>query len=181
MRIIVGLGNPGQKYEKTRHNFGFMAVDILARRKNLSWKDNKKFKALIAEDSDYILVKPLTFMNDSGKAVVGVMRYSKRLPFAGILPLRKNIDLSDSLVVIHDELDLPFNTFKLSTNSGSAGHNGVQSIIDSLKTKNFKRLRLGVASPAKEKIPGDKFVLQRFTPEEESQLNALIDRALAEL
>ena len=180
MRIIVGLGNPGQKYEKTRHNFGFMAVDILARRKNLSWKDNKKFKALIAEDSDYILVKPLTFMNDSGKAVAAILNFYKLVP-KGIFGIKKDADLSNVLTILHDELDLNFGTYKLSTNSGSAGHNGVQSIIDSLKTKNFKRLRLGVASPAKEKIPGDKFVLQRFTPEEESQLNALIDKALAEL
>lgn len=180
MRIIVGLGNPGQKYEKTRHNFGFMAVDMLAQRKGLSWKTNKKFNAEIAEDGDTILVKPQTFMNDSGKTVAAILNFYKLIP-KGLFGIKKDSDLSKVLIVTHDELDLNFGTYKLSTNSGSAGHNGVQSIIDYLKTKNFKRLRLGVNSALKASIPGDKFVLQRFAPDEESQLSGLLDKALAEL
>ncbi len=180
MKIIIGLGNPGEKYKNTRHNIGFMAVDVLAQRNNLTWKENKKFKAEIAEGADMILVKPLTFMNDSGISASAILRFYNLIPKT-LFGIKKDADLSGVLTVIQDELDLNFGTSKLSTNSGSAGHNGVQSIIDHLKTKNFKRLRIGIASDEKKQIPGDKFVLMRFSKEEEAAIPKLLQKFLGEI
>ncbi len=180
MRIIIGLGNPGDKYKNTRHNIGFMAVDVLAQQQNLNWKENKKFKAEVAEGLDMILVKPLTFMNDSGETAAAILRYYQLLP-RSIFGTKKDTDLTKVLTVIHDELDISFGKFKISTNSSSAGHNGVQSIIDYLKTKNFTRLRIGIASDTRGQIPGDKFVLQRFSPEEEKDIPALLSDTLKQL
>jgi len=152
MNIIVGLGNPGEQYQSTRHNAGFMAVDVLAKKLDLKWKNNKNFKADIAKGDNIILIKPLTFMNESGSVVAPILAYYKISP--------------EKLTVIHDDLDIELGKYKISVDSRSAGHNGVQSIIDRLKTKNFKRLRIGIKTLALEKIPADKFVLQKFKPEE---------------
>lgn len=180
MKIIVGLGNPGEKYTYTRHNVGFLALDIVAKENNLSWKNSKKFNAEIAEGSDMLLVKPLSFMNNSGKSVAAILRYYKLVPTT-LFGIKKDADLASVLTVIHDELDLPFTAHKVSTNSGSAGHNGVQSIIDHLKTKNFKRLRIGIATEARAQIPGDKFVLQRFTEDELKLIQKLLPTQLSQL
>ncbi|MCX6793239.1 MAG: aminoacyl-tRNA hydrolase [Candidatus Falkowbacteria bacterium] len=173
MQIIVGLGNPGTKYENTRHNIGFIVIDELARQRNLVWKENKKFKAMLAEDSATILVKPQTFMNKSGETVAAIMRYYKLIP-RSILGIKKAADLSSCLTVIHDELDLPFGKNKLSIDSSSAGHNGVQSIIDYLKTKNFKRLRIGIDSEQRKKMPTENYVLQKFNDEEKNTIKELL-------
>jgi PTH1 family peptidyl-tRNA hydrolase len=182
MRIIIGLGNPGEKYKNTRHNAGFMAVDALAEKLNLSWQFNKKFNAeiaiqkapLIRGDGGVILVKPLTFMNNSGQAVQAVLSYYKLLPKKlGIIKL-KDSNLSDILTVIHDDIDIEFGKYKISIDSRAGGHNGVQSIIDYLKTKNFKRIRIGVKTEMLNKIPADKFVLQNFNGEEMDIVNKLI-------
>lgn len=165
MKIIVGLGNPGEKYNRTRHNVGFMIVDKIAEDKKINWQINKKFNALIADLGEIILVKPQTFMNNSGKSVAAILRYYKLIP-QNIFGIKKDSDLTETLTIIHDDLDLILEKYKLSVNSGSAGHNGVQSIIEHLKTKNFKRLRIGISTKARENIPGDKFVLQKFNQEE---------------
>jgi len=178
MKIIVGLGNPGKEYEKTRHNAGFMAVDFLAQKNNLMWSLNKKFNAEIAEGGDYMLVKPQNFMNVSGVNVAAIMRYYKLIP-GGLFGIKKDADLTSVLTVIHDELDLNLGDYKISTNSGSAGHNGVQSIIDQLKTKNFKRLRLGIATEARKQIPGDKFVLMKFSDEELEKIKKVISETVS--
>jgi PTH1 family peptidyl-tRNA hydrolase len=166
MRIIVGLGNPGDKYKITRHNAGFMAVDALANKFGLTWEENKKFKALTAKGLDIILVKPQTFMNLSGESVQAILSYYKLMPKSLGIIKKKDADLSEILTVIHDDLDIDLGKFKISTDSRSAGHNGVQSIINHLKTKNFKRIRIGIKTPLKEKIPTEKFVLQKFSEEE---------------
>jgi PTH1 family peptidyl-tRNA hydrolase len=119
MRIIIGLGNPGDKFKTTRHNVGFMAVDLIAEQNGLSWKENKKFKAQIAEGTDFILVKPQTFMNLSGQSASAILRYYKLIP-SSLFGIKKETDLSSVLTVIHDELDLNFGDFKVSLNSGSA-------------------------------------------------------------
>lgn len=173
MRIIVGLGNPGTKYEQTRHNAGFMLVDELARQKNLAWHEHKKFKAEIAEDGDTILVKPLTFMNNSGESVAAIMRYYKLLPKT-IFGTKKDADLASILTVAHDELDIAFGNFKITSNSSGAGHNGVQSIIAHLKTKNFTRVKIGIDIPGRRVMPSDKFVLQKFSEEETVKLGKLL-------
>ncbi len=165
MKIIVGLGNPGTKYENTRHNVGFMVIDELARQQNLTWSEDKKCNALVAKGTDYLLVKPQTFMNDSGEAVAALLRYYHLLPRT-IFGTKKDSDLSSIVTVVHDELDLPLGKNKVAVNSSSAGHNGVQSIIDHLKTKNFQRIRIGISTEERKNIPGDKFVLQRFSDEE---------------
>lgn len=180
MRIIIGLGNPGKKYEQTRHNAGFVAVNEVAKQNKLSWKLDKKFNAEVAEGLGYILVKPQTFMNKSGQTASAILRYYKLLP-KGIFGTKKDADLSDVLTVIHDELDLPLGSYKISVGSGSAGHNGVQSIIDYLKTKKFKRLRLGITTPERKQIPGDAFVLQNFSLKEKTSLDKTILEIVSEL
>lgn len=173
MRIVVALGNPGDKYEKSRHNAGWIFLDNLI--SSPDWQENKKFNALIHKEIDTIYVKPLTFMNNSGESVRKVMNFYGLLPRSLGIITKKNQDLSDTLTVIHDELDLDFGKEKISRDSGSAGHRGVASIINHLKTKNFTRLRLGIKNELlKNKIPAEKFVLQNFSKEE---LNDLIDKA----
>lgn len=164
MKIIAGLGNPEKKYELTRHNAGFMVVDVLAKELGESWKKEKKFNAEIIKTGDIILAKPLTYMNLSGEAVQKILSFYK-IPYS---PPDKGGEggLLDNLTVIHDDIDIPLGKFKISVDSRSAGHNGVQSIIDALGTKNFKRIRVGIKAEEKEKIPADKFVLQKFKKEE---------------
>ena len=169
MKIIVGLGNPGEQYQHTRHNIGWLALDSLLG--DVKWAENKKFSALIYEDGEFLFVKPLTFMNDSGNCVQKILSYYKLLPKSLGLVKKADTDLTDVLVVIHDELDLNFGDFRIATDSGSAGHRGVQSIIDYLKTKKFTRIRLGIKNELlKVHIPPDKFVLQPFSGEEWKRL-----------
>jgi peptidyl-tRNA hydrolase len=175
MKIIVGLGNPGQEYENTRHNAGFMLVDKLAHDAGAVWKFNKRFKADIAESRGVFFVKPQTFMNESGIAVAAVLSYYKLLPRTlGILKA-KGADLSQILTVAHDDLDIEFGKYKISIDSRSAGHRGVQSIINHLKTKNFQRIRLGIKPEEKNRIPADKFVLMKFSAEEKEKIITLIN------
>jgi len=150
MILIVGLGNPEKKYAKTRHNIGFRVIDTL--RNELPNKD-------------IILLKPETFMNDSGRAAKAMISYYK-------IPL-------ENLYVIHDDIDLPFGTIRVSKDSSSAGHKGVQSIIDELGTQNFTRIRIGIR-PQKE-VDTIKFVLQEFSKEEEKQLLEIIKKAVEQI
>jgi len=171
MHIIVGLGNPGNKYKLTRHNVGWLVVDELAKKQSGTWETNKKFNAEVCKISDTLLVKPLTFMNLSGKTVQTVLSYYKLLPKTLGVVTKKASDLTSLLTVIHDDLDLNLGTYKKSVDSRSAGHNGVQSIIDNLKTKNFNRIRIGINSETRGQIPADKFVLQKFSDEELKIIN----------
>jgi len=174
MRIIVGLGNPGEEYKDTRHNIGFMAVDYLADRLGLVWRLNKKFAARLANGQGLILVKPQTFMNNSGQAVAPILSYYKLLPQKSAALKIKNADLSNCLTVIHDDLDILLGKHKISLNSRSAGHKGAESIINRLKTKNFPRIRVGIKTPTLEKIPADKFVLQKLSADEKKIIRNLI-------
>lgn len=172
MRIIVGLGNPGEQYKNTRHNTGFMAVDALASELGLKWETNKKFKAETAGGSGLILIKPQTFMNNSGFSTAAVLAYYKLLPKKlGILKAAK-ADLSKILTVVHDDLDLELGKYKISVNSRSAGHRGVESVINQLKTKNFRRFRIGIRTPRK--CGANKFVLQKFNEAEKDIINRLL-------
>lgn len=150
MILIVGLGNPEKKYAKTQHNIGFRVIDTL--RNELS-------------DKDIILLKPETFMNDSGRATKAMISYYK-------IPL-------ENLYVIHDDIDLPFGNIRVSKDSSSAGHKGVQSIIDELGTQNFTRIRIGIRP--QHEIDTTKFVLQKFSKEEEKQLKEIIKKAVEEI
>ncbi|MFH0923966.1 MAG: aminoacyl-tRNA hydrolase [Candidatus Falkowbacteria bacterium] len=191
MKIIVGLGNPGEKYKLTRHNAGFMAVDAMAEKYNSAWKFNKKFNADITspqpspsqgegESGRLILAKPQAFMNNSGQAVQAILSYYKLLPKKLGIIKTKNSDLSNILTVIHDDIDIELGKYKISTDSRSAGHNGVQSIINHLKTKNFKRIRIGIKTDLAEKMPTEKFVLQKFDAKEMEIINNLILEIIAE-
>lgn len=164
MKIIVGLGNIGKDYAHTRHNTGFMALDVLARGfgfADFSLED--KFEAEIAEGmiggEKVLLVKPQTFMNASGRAVSKVLGFYK-------------LGTQD-LLVLHDDLDIPLGQYRISFGSRSAGHKGVQSIIDSAGTQDFKRLRIGIQIPER-KTPTEKFVLANFTKEETEMIKKVI-------
>ncbi len=157
MMLIVGLGNPGKQYEQTRHNFGFRVLDLLAGGEQWEHKHDSQF----IKTDDLILAKPQTFMNKSGEAVKEILKY---YPAA-------------QLVVIHDELDFPLGTIKIMKNISSAGHNGVQSIMDELATKDFIRIRLGIDNPdIRGQVPGDDFVLQKFTEQELSLVNEVLEK-----
>lgn len=175
MKIIVGLGNPGDKYRRNRHNIGFMFLDWLTASGG-DWKFSRKFGALILEQSDQVLIKPMTFMNDSGSAVRSFLDYYCLLPKKFGIFTNQNSDLSQILTVVHDDLDLTFQRIKVSYNSSSAGHRGVESIIRHIKTKNFKRVRLGISNEFRSKLPTEKFVLQNFSGDELKELNNLFQK-----
>lgn len=165
MKIIACLGNPGDKYKNSRHNAAWIFIDKLL--PHAQWQESKKFKAFIYKEDNIIYLKPLTYMNKSGESVRLILDYYKLLPKKLAFFSKKDQDLSDVLSVIHDELDLDVGKNKISKNSSSAGHRGVESIISNLKTKNFIRLRLGIKTPQlREEIPAQNFVLQNFSKEE---------------
>jgi len=165
MKLIVGLGNPGKKYQKTRHNIGFMVLNALAGK--AKYKDNKKTQSEFLELDGNILVKPQTFMNNSG---VAVLAWAKK----------ENI-VSDNIIVIHDDKDLEFGKIKVQKDVSSAGHNGIKSLIEHLGTQNFWRIRIGVANAELANTPTDEFVLQNFLPSEKLQLPQIIEQAISEL
>lgn len=165
MKIIVGLGNYGKEYEKTRHNAGFMALDAIKGKYSFAdFSMDNKFESEISEgviaQQKCLLVKPQTYMNRSGEALQKIMNFYKA-------------ELSD-ILVIHDDLDITLGEYKIAFGRNSAGHKGVQSIIDSLSSKEFKRIRIGIQNENK-KIPTEKFVLERFTSEEEIKINEIIE------
>lgn len=175
MKIIVGLGNPGEQYKNTRHNIGWLALDSLLG--DVKWLESKKFQALTYEDGDNLYVKPQTFMNNSGQAVQKILNYYKLLPKNFGILNKKDADLSGVLTVIQDDLDINFGELKIATASGSAGHRGIQSIIDYLKTNNFTRLRLGIKNELlRVHIPPEKFVVSPFSHEEKEKLKDIFEK-----
>ena len=179
LRLVVGLGNPGTKYQNTRHNTGFLVVDALAEKLNLTWQTNKKFNAETASDENWTLVKPQTFMNNSGQAVRAVLNYYKILPKTLGILVARNSDLSDKLIVVHDDIDLPLGKFKIQSSHSAAGHRGVQSIISALKTQNFTRVRVGTANALlRTKLSPEKFVLEEFSKEERKVLEKIMPKII---
>ena len=166
MKLIIGLGNPGKEYAKTRHNAGFMVIDALAKNLRADFKFQKKFNAEIAqvklENEDVVLLKPQTFMNLSGSPVRAVMDFYKIKP--------------ENIVVIHDDKDIMFGDVKYQTDRSAAGHNGIKSLIEHLGTQDFARIRVGVAWEDKEKM-GDtaELVLRNFTKTELESLEKIIE------
>jgi peptidyl-tRNA hydrolase, PTH1 family len=178
--VIAGLGNPEEKYNKTRHNAGFVFLDSLAKELGENWTLDTKKKCEYLKHGQLILIKPKTYMNNSGEAVQAVMSYYKLLPKKMLMTI-KDSDLSEKLLVIHDDLDIEFGKYKFSIDSRAAGHNGVQSIIDHLKTKNFKRLRLGIKTDLLQHVSGKDFVLNRFSGEELIGLEKMIKEIISEI
>ncbi len=165
MFLIVGLGNPGEQYLRNRHNVGFQCVSYLADRHRLSFNE-KQHKARLASGvirgQRVVLAKPFTYMNDSGQAVAALVRWYK-------------LDPASELLVIYDDLDLPFETVRLRANGSAGGQNGMKSIIQHLGTQNFPRLRVGIGRPADARDPKD-YVLGNWSREQAEKLAELYAR-----
>lgn len=186
MKLIIGLGNPGINYKNTRHNVGFMALDMIASSLSSFTKASEgkqtKFNAEISEGlidgEKIILAKPQTFMNESGASVKAIIDYYK-------IP-------TENITVIHDDLDILLGEYRIARNRGSAGHKGAQSIIDALGTKDFTRIRIGIKpldflterggsldslrSLGTKQIPVREFVLENFTKEEQKIIDEIIEK-----
>ncbi len=164
--LIVGLGNPGKSYERTRHNIGFAAVDRLAKEHGFEFRNQLPLKGSIAEECignrSVILLKPLTFVNSSGEAVVLVMRAFQ-------------IDLPQ-LLILTDDVDLPLGRLRIRINSGTGGHNGLRSVEECLQTNQYGRLRIGVGGRKKEGLIDH--VLGRFSEEEEQLIPGVLERVV---
>lgn len=159
--IIVGLGNPGPKYAHNRHNVGYMYLDWLhTEEQGESWRENKQSRYTLVSIDDDMLVKPLTYMNESGSAVGSVLASSSLSP--------------TSLIVVHDDLDFPTGEYKISYGKGPPLHGGLNSIEHHLKTKDFWRIRIGVDDRAPEnRVSGIDYVLENFLPEQMQKVTAL--------
>ena len=170
MIIIVGLGNPGERYKDTRHNIGFQAIDEFAKENDFpEFRLSKKSSALVSEnvlnEKKIILVKPQTFMNESGKSIRTLIGFYK----------------TKDLIVIHDDIDLPLGKIRVSKNRGSAGHKGVESIIKELGSKDFTRFRIGVSSKTGKPKDVEKYVLQKFNKEEEKIIEQVVQEITTEI
>lgn len=167
MKLIIGLGNPGTAYQQTRHNAGFLCLDFLQTALNCEpFITDKKMSALVAsgliDHQKILLVKPETFMNHSGTSVLALLQFYKLTPA--------------DIVVIHDDLDIAPGTYKTTASSRSAGHNGVEDIINILGTQDFFRIRLGIGRPTEVMgacMPSHDFVLHDFSTEELAALTGL--------
>lgn len=161
-KLIVGLGNPGKKYDLTRHNTGFLCLDALAEAENGVWAEKKALRSLVCDlrlgQSRILLAKPTTYMNLSGEAVRAIQSYFK---------------LNNSqTVVVHDELDIPFGQIRTRAGGSAAGHNGVKSLIQHCG-EDFGRIKVGVKNELSAQVDSANFVLQKFSKEEQASLKAL--------
>jgi peptidyl-tRNA hydrolase, PTH1 family len=168
-KLIVGLGNPGKKYDNTRHNIGFACIDsFFALLENKQWIEKKALKSLIAEvrlqQYRLIVIKPQTFMNLSGEAVKAAQHYYK-------------IDNANTIVV-HDELDIPFGQIRTRKGGSSAGHNGIKSLVQHIG-EDFGRIRIGIKNSSLRTLDPADFVLQKFTEDEMKNMKALITEVTA--
>ncbi len=161
MKLIVGLGNIGEKYCFTRHNAGFMVLDKLAVDKGFSFREESKLKCFLAKIGDIIYIKPTTFMNLSGEAVRAVMDYYK-------------IDVKD-LLIVYDDIALDLGRMRFRANGSDGGHNGIKSIIKHVGTKEFDRLKIGIGPQPN--IPSENYVLQNFPKEQLEELKEVLKRA----
>ena len=169
MKLIVGLGNPGLRYDDTRHNVGFQVIDTLAAAHRIvlrGYLPTAAYGQGTIEAQQVILAKPFTYMNASGKAVTDLCA--------------RFAILSNELIVVHDDLDLPLSRIKLKMKGGDAGHYGVRSIIEHLGTGEFSRIRVGIGRPAR-KDAIVAFVLSPFTPEELPLVSEAIRRAVEKI
>lgn len=167
IRLICGLGNPGAEYERTRHNAGYWWVDAIAERARADWKKESKFAGWTARvtegGKEFWLLKPATYMNESGRSVAALMRFYRIEPA--------------ELLVVHDELDLPPGSVKLKLGGGTGGHNGLSDIVEVLGTKDFWRLRVGIGHPGdKNRVPD--YVLKKATRDEQVAIDPPFERSL---
>ena len=162
--IIVGLGNPGKIYAKSRHNTGFMFVDSVAKANNVTFKLSKTLKAMVGEltinNTQHYLIKPITFMNSSGEAVKKALEHY-------------HLD-TDDLIVVYDDMDLNIAAVRIRKNGGAGGHNGIKSIIQQIGTQDFKRIRIGISHSTDDTID---YVLGKFTKQEVTQIQEVLEKA----
>ncbi|MGI0500575.1 aminoacyl-tRNA hydrolase [Limnospira platensis CENA597] len=172
-QLIVGLGNPGSKYDRTRHNIGFEAVDFLADKWGANLSENRRFQGVFGEakmrsHNKLYLLKPLTYMNRSGQAIRSVVDWYKLPP--------------ESVLVIYDDMDLPVGRLRLRLSGSAGGHNGMKSAIAHLGTQNFPRLRLGIDKPQLPASSSDRetisHVLGKFPPNERQTMDKLLQQVL---
>jgi len=160
IRLVVGLGNPGPEYEKTRHNIGFELVDLLAKDHGLKWEKEHKFRAKVAADGNrLIFAKPLTYMNLSGNAVTRLAVHYRVLP--------------EQILVLYDDVSLPVGSLRFRANGSAGGHNGIKSIIEYLGIDAFPRLKIGIGSRVDNEALTDH-VLGRFSEEEWSEMEKVL-------
>lgn len=170
MKLIVGLGNPDQKYELTRHNIGFLVLEkVVEEKKLIPFRLQNQFKSQITQtggigEHRIILVKPMNYMNNSGEAVKQIMSYYK----IG----------HDDLLVLCDDLDLDIGTIRIRTNGSSGGHNGLKSIIQNVKSQDFLRIKIGIGSNRNTNIKAEDYVLSKFKEDEKIKINKTVDNAV---
>lgn len=167
VKMIVGLGNPGSKYEKTKHNIGFMAIDNIVKNLDVTFTDDKNFKAQIGSTfinhEKVYFVKPTTFMNNSGIAVKALLTYY-------------NIDITD-LIVIYDDLDMVVSKLRLRSKGSAGGHNGIKSIIAHIGTQEFNRIKVGIGRPLKG-MTVINHVMGQFNTEDNIAISLTLDRVV---
>lgn len=165
MKLIVGLGNPGNQYNFTRHNFGFLALDFYFKLNCLEWEKTPKFNAVWKKSADIIFLKPQSFYNESGRPVSEFARYYKVSP--------------EDILVVCDDFNLSFGALRFREKGSAGGNNGLKSCIKYLSTEDFPRLRLGTANdPVRKQLGDTDFVLGRFTPDEQEHLPNLLKSAM---
>ncbi|HAX61408.1 MAG TPA: aminoacyl-tRNA hydrolase [Elusimicrobia bacterium] len=162
MKFVIGLGNPGKKYFATRHNIGFAVLDNFAEDKSLKWREYKDL-AEISLCDEYLIIKPTLFMNRSGLAIMPLIKKYKP-------------DFED-IIVVSDDMDISFGCLRLRKGGSSGGHNGVQSIIESLGTDEFCRMRIGIGRPPSDTLDAVDFVLSKFSRQEAFKMKSVISRA----
>jgi PTH1 family peptidyl-tRNA hydrolase len=160
MKLIVGLGNPGKKYQSTKHNIGFMCLDSYFRTNKHKFKKDKKFNGLVLKIGNTVFLKPHTFMNNSGQSIKSAIDFY-------------NIELED-ILVIYDDLDLPLGKTRLREQGSAGGHNGIKSIINHIKTDEFKRVRVGIDSNPL--IETKNYVLGKFSKDELKIIELTIEK-----
>ncbi len=167
VKMIVGMGNPGSKYEKTKHNIGFMAIDNIVKNLDVTFTDDKNFKAQIGSTfinhEKVYFVKPTTFMNNSGIAVKALLTYY-------------NIDITD-LIVIYDDLDMEVSKLRLRSKGSAGGHNGIKSIIAHIGTQEFNRIKVGIGRPLKG-MTVISHVMGQFNTEDNIAISLTLDRVV---
>jgi PTH1 family peptidyl-tRNA hydrolase len=168
IKLVAGLGNPGRKYSRTRHNLGFMVADLLAENFSSGFKSSKgdyRQSSISISGRNIIVIKPTTYMNLSGDAVRWAADYHDIEP--------------NEILVISDDINLPLGKIRIRLRGSDGGHKGLRSIIEELETDNFSRLRLGVGLPDNPDIPSEVFVLERFGKDEEKTAKEMIENAVS--
>ncbi|MDB2613627.1 aminoacyl-tRNA hydrolase, partial [Chlamydiales bacterium] len=159
-RVIVGLGNPGKKYQYTRHNIGFLVVGEMARRLQLPFKEDRKFFAEVSKGESIHFLKPLTYMNESGSSVAKYLAYRKLS--------------SSQIIVVADDVSIPFGMIRVREKGSSGGHNGLKSVQSYIQTSHYLRVRMGVGSPTNELMDLADYVLAPFSMSEKDELEKFI-------